>query len=170
MERRKWRIPLVYSNDDLRRMYAGHRGDRVARGFARFWSVVFAWGLAPRRWVTLEVRGRTSGRPRRFPIGLTNVDGSWFAVSMLGESCHWVRNVRATQGVAVLCHGRSRPCRLVDVAVEDRAPILQRYLQQVPGARPHIRVDRNAPRESFENVAEHYPVFRVVYEPRGSAP
>lgn len=150
-----------FSDDDLRAMYAGGRGDATARRFARFWAAVQGAGLMPRRWVTLEVRGRTSGRTTAFPLGMADVDGEWYLVSMLGDRCNWVRNVRAADGEAVLRRGRRRRCRLVEVPVEERAPIIRRYVQKVPGGRPHIPVDRGAPLPAFEAMAASYPVFRV---------
>ncbi len=143
-------------------MYEGSKGNATARRFARLWATVFGWGLQPRRWVTLEVPGRRTGRITRFPLGMARVDGRWYLVSMLGEGCHWVKNVRANQGYAVLRHGRARPCHLVEVPPEDRAPILKRYLDQVPGARPHVRADRKAPLAEFEAIANAYPVFEVT--------
>jgi hypothetical protein len=41
------------------------------------------------------------------------------------------------------------------------APIIRRYLEVAPGARPHIPVDRNAPLSEFERIAADYPVFKV---------
>jgi hypothetical protein len=87
--------------------------------------------------------------------------GQWYLVSMLGNGCNWVQNVRAADGHVVLKHGRRRPCRLVEVPIAERPPILKRYLQKVPGARPHIPVDRNAPVADFVSIAGDYPVFRV---------
>ena len=150
-----------YSDDDLRSMYAGGRGNATARRFARLWAVVLGTGLLPRRWVTLEVAGRRTGRITRFPLGLADWQGNWYLVSMLGNDCNWVRNVRAAGGLVTIRHGRARARRLVEVPVEERAPILRRYLRTVPGARPHIPVDRNAPLAEFEAIAAHYPVFRV---------
>ena len=46
--------------------------------------------------------------------------------------------------------------------VAERAPILRRYLQQVPGGRPHMPVAPDAPLAEFEAVAARYPAFRVV--------
>jgi hypothetical protein len=43
----------------------------------------------------------------------------------------------------------------------DRAPILKRYLNKVPGARPHVAVDRHAPLAEFDAIAAHLPTFRV---------
>jgi hypothetical protein len=39
---------------------------------------------------------------------------------------------------------------------------LRRYLKVVPGARPHLAVDRHAPLEEFERIADQYPVFHVT--------
>ncbi len=149
------------SENGLRAMYAGARGNATARRFARVWAAVFDAGLVPRRWVTLEVAGRRTGRRTRFPLGMADWQGDWYLVPMLGENCNWVRNVRAAGGLATIRHGRARACRLVELPVGERAPVLRRYLRKVPGARPHITVDRRAPLAEFEAIAPHYPVFRV---------
>jgi hypothetical protein len=39
---------------------------------------------------------------------------------------------------------------------------LRRYLEVAPGARPHLLVDRHAPRVEFERIADQYPVFRIT--------
>lgn len=70
--------------------------------------------------------------------------------------------MRAAGGDAVLRHGRGEPVHLVDVPMNERPPILRRYLADAPGARPHIPVDRRAPQEAFEAIATDYPVFRVA--------
>lgn len=153
---------MLLSDDRLRRMYAGGRGNPAARRFSRLWSAVFRLGLLPRRWVSLEVAGRRTGRVRRFPLGMADWRGEWYLVSMLGERCDWVRNVRAAGGRATIRHRRSVACELVEVPVAERAPILRRYLDKVPGARPHLPVRRHAPLAEFEAVAARYPVFRVA--------
>jgi hypothetical protein len=84
---------------------------------------------------------------------------------MLGDDCNWVRNVRAAGGRATLRRRRSVECQLVEVPVRERAPIIKRYLQQVPGGRPHIPVDRSAPTADFEAVASRYPAFEIVVPP-----
>jgi F420H(2)-dependent quinone reductase len=150
-----------HSEDVLRAMYAGGRGNATARWFARLWAVVHSAGPLPRRWVTLEVVGRRTGRVTRFPLGMADWEGNWYLVSMLGNDCNWVRNVRAAGGLVTLRHGLARARHLVEVPVEERAPILKRYLQKVPGARPHVPVDRNAPMAEFEAIAARHPAFRV---------
>lgn len=151
----------IISDDRLRAMYAGGRGDATAHRFSRFWATVFRLGLLPPRWVTLEVRGRRTGRTTRFPLGMADWNGRSYLVPMLGEDCNWVKNVRAAGGTAVLRRRRALRCLLVEIPVHERAPILKRYLAQVPGARPHVPVDRNAPLAAFAEIASRYPVFRV---------
>jgi hypothetical protein len=45
--------------------------------------------------------------------------------------------------------------------VDQRPQILRLYPAKVPGARPHIPVDRHAPIDAFSAVAADYPVFLV---------
>ena len=161
---------MLYSDEALRKMYPGGRANRTARRFARLWSFVFALGLFPKRWVTLEVRGRRSGRPTTFPIGLADWQGEWYLVPMLGERCNWVQNVRAAHGRALLRRRRATACDLVEVPISERAPILKRYLEKVPGARPHVPVARDEPLHAFEAIAPRYPVFRVVPVPPSGQP
>lgn len=157
-----WPIP----DDRLRAMYAGGRADATARRFARLWATVFALGLMPRRWITLEVTGRLSGRIVRFPLGMAHWHGQWYLVPMLGGQCNWVKNVRASGGRATIRRRRAVECRLVEVPASERPAIIKRYLEQVPGARPHIPVDQYAPLAEFEAISPRYPVFRVVPDPR----
>lgn len=117
--------------------------------------------MPPHRMKALEVRGRRSGRLRSFPVVVADYGGGRYLVAMLGEGANWVANVRAAQGKAVLHHGRREAVNLVEVNPEDRAPILQRYLQLAPGARAHIPVDPQGPLREFEGIAAYYPVFRI---------
>lgn len=155
-------MPGLYSDDQLRAMYVGGKGNATARRFARTWGLVFRLGLFPRRWVTLEVRGRTTGQLRRYPLGMADWQGEWFLVSMLGE-CGWVRNVRAAQGQARLLRFRTRRCHLTEVPSAQKAPVLRRYVEKVPGGRPHIPVSRGNSLEDFAAIADNYPVFRVEF-------
>jgi hypothetical protein len=108
------------------------------------------------------VPGRRSGRLISFPVVVSDYQGERYLVSMLGEDANWVANVRAARGRVVLRHGRREPVQLEEVEPRARAPILRRYLQVAPGARPHIAVDRHAPLVELERAAPRYPVFRVV--------
>lgn len=148
-------------------MYPANRPNFLARLLNRVSALQYSNGiLVPRNWVTLEVRGRRTGRILSFPVVVADHGGERYLVSMLGRQANWVRNVRATRGHAVLRHGRREPVRLEEVEVSARPPILRRYLDLAPGARPHVPVDRRAPLEEFAAVAEDFPVFRIVAEPR----
>lgn len=142
-------------------MYTGERADRTARFLSQVWARALSLGIAPRRWVTLEVVGRKSGRPTRFPLGMADIDGRWFLVSMLGENCNWVRNVRAAEGRAVLRRRGAKSVLLVEVPVDQRVPIIRRHLEKVPGGRPHIDVAADASDEAIAAVAPRHPVFEV---------
>jgi hypothetical protein len=143
-------------------MYRSGHPNRLARVMNRVSAAQFGAGfLAPRDWVTVEVRGRSSGRVVSFPAVVARYRGERFLVSMLGERAHWVHHVRADGGRAVIRRGRRRAVTLVEIPVSDRAPVLQRYVAAAPGARPHIPVDVRAPLADFERVADRYPVFRI---------
>jgi hypothetical protein len=98
---------------------------------------------------------------------MADLGGQWYLVSMLGEHCNWVLNVRAAGGRAVIRRGRAVHCRLVEVPAAERPEILHRYLQTVPGGRPHIPVSRHAQLADFAAIAPSYPVFRVVPDEGG---
>lgn len=150
-------MPLV-SSRMARWMYRGGRPNRLARWLNAVSAAQFSHGLlAPRRAVTLEVRGRTSGRQITLPLVVVDVDGERYLVSMLGEDVGWVRNVHAAGGEAVLRHRGSERVRLEDIPAERRAPILRRYLRLAPGARPHIPLDLDAPLADFARIAARYP-------------
>lgn len=146
-----------------RLIYRGDRPGPVARALNGFWARQYREGgrLSRARDVTLEVRGRTSGRLLQFPVVLADHDGAWYLVSMLGEQANWVRNVRAGDGRAVIRHGGAHDVRLTEIPVSDRAPVLRRYLEVAPGARPHLAVDPGAPSAAFQPIAADHPVFRV---------
>ncbi len=146
-------------------MYTGQRAGSSARALSHLWAWALALGIAPRRWVTLEVAGRKSGLPTRFPLGMADLDGRWYLVSMLGDNCNWVRNVRAAGGRAALRRRGSRPCLLVEIPVDRRGPIIRRYLEKVPGGRPHIDVGDGSD-AALEAIAPSHPVFEVRLQDR----
>ncbi len=143
-------------------LYRGGRPNRVASALNRCWATVHALGVAPNYLVTLNVRGRRSGRIIRLPLVVAVVAGERYLVSMLGEDVDWVHNVRAAGGNVNLQHGRREAVHLEEVPVERRAPILKAYLQRAPGARPHIPIYKDAPLSEFERVSGQFPVFRIV--------
>jgi deazaflavin-dependent oxidoreductase (nitroreductase family) len=136
----------------------------MASALNRCSAAVHALGIAPNYLVTLEVRGRRSGRTTSLPLVMAVVDGERYLVSMLGADVDWVRNVKAADGHVTLRHGRREQVRLEEVPVERRAPLLKAYVKRAPGARPHVPVNKDAPLSEFEKVAAQFPVFRIVPE------
>lgn len=143
-----------------RARYPGGRPNEEALDIQRRFMRIVERGLAPFS-VVLETRGRTSGQPRRVPLVMVRRRGIRYLVSMLGHDVGWVRNVHAAGGRAAIIRRHREEVVLTEVPVNERAPILRRYLLVALGARPHMTVRWNSPRRAFERVAGEYPVFRV---------
>lgn len=132
------------------------------RSLNRLWARVLAAGLLSRPCdMTLEVRGRRTGRVVTLPVVVIDYGGARYLVSMLGENANWVRNVRAANGRAILRRRGIQHIELEEVPTPERAPILMRYLEIAPGARPHFPVDLRSPPTEYERIANLYPVFRI---------
>src|SRR5690242_7653723 len=69
----------------------------------------------------LEVRGRTSGEPRRTPVNLLTVDGARYLVAPRGHT-QWVRNLRAQGSGRLLVGRRAEDFTAVEVADDDKPP------------------------------------------------
>ncbi|MGB9631744.1 MAG: nitroreductase/quinone reductase family protein [Chloroflexaceae bacterium] len=146
-------------------LYRGGRPNRLARLLNAIWAAVYALGVAPNYLVTLQVPGRRSGRLIVFPLVMAVVDGERYLVAMLGENAAWVQNLQARHGHALLRHGRVEDVCLEAIPVDQRGRVLQVYLQRAPGARAHLPVSADAPREAFDAIAPRIPVFRVSAVP-----
>jgi len=143
-------------------LYRDGHPNRVATMLNPCSSSIHALGVAPNYLVTLDVRGRRSGRTISLPLVMALIDGERYLVSMLGAEVDWVRNVKAAGGNVVLRHGRREEVRLEEIPPNQRARVLKAYLKRAPGARPHLPVDKDAPLSEFEQVSSQFPVFRVV--------
>lgn len=146
-------------------LYRDGRPHAMARKLNRGWAALAGSGWAPKRLSRLEVTGRRSGAVISFPVVLADYAGQEYLASMLGDQANWVRNVRAAQGRAVLKHGLRQGIMLSEIPPDERAPILRRYLEVAPGARPHVPIDRSAPLDEFERIAPQFPVFKISRRP-----
>jgi deazaflavin-dependent oxidoreductase (nitroreductase family) len=111
----------------------------------------------------LEVRGRTSGVPRRIPVNLLEVEGAQYLVSPRGDS-QWVRNVRADQGRLTLLLGRRRDEWVAEeIPDRDKAPILRAYLRKwkMEVGVFFDGVTSDSSDEDVERIASDHPVFRL---------
>lgn len=145
----------------LRFFYRDWRPTRLGKLVTGILAWVSGLGILPPVLVTLQVRGRRSGRLRSKILVVAEYEGQRYLVSMLGNNSEWVRNVRAAGGEAFVKRGRSRPVRLTEIPAAERAPILKEYCQVATSGRYHFPVAYDAPIEEFRAVAERYPVFRI---------
>jgi deazaflavin-dependent oxidoreductase (nitroreductase family) len=75
----------------------------------------------------LEVRGRRSGRLRRTPVKVLEVDGARYLVSLFGAS-GWALNLRAEPRARLRLGRRIEQLMAIEVADEHKPTILAAYL------------------------------------------
>jgi deazaflavin-dependent oxidoreductase (nitroreductase family) len=120
-------------------------------------------GLGPRHTYLLTVPGRRSGRPYSTPVTLVEEAEQRWLVAPYGE-VNWVRNARAA-GRVMLSRGRhTENIAIVEVGSEEAAPVLKRYISEVPITRPYFGVRPDASLDAFRAEAPQHPVFRIVGE------
>lgn len=111
----------------------------------------------------LEVRGRTSGEPRRVPVNLLTYEGADYLVAPRGET-QWVRNVRADEGRLTLLVGKKRDERVaVELADDAKADVLRAYLKRWK-AEVGVFFEGVGPDSADEElaaIAPRHPVFRL---------
>ncbi len=103
---------------------------------------------------TLGVRGRTSGRVRRVPVNVLEMNGQRYLVSARGDT-QWVRNLRAAGGGTLRRFARRHAFTAVKITDADKPPIIAAYRR---------RWDYQV-RPLFEALPEprQHPVFRINY-------
>jgi hypothetical protein len=119
-------------------MFRGGQPNHVATLLNRGTAGAASAGLAPKRLVSLQVRGRHTGRLHSLPVVVADHQSERYQVAMLGTDADWVSDVRAAAGRAVLRHGHRERVRLEEVDPSQRAPILKRYLELAPRV-PYLR-------------------------------
>jgi deazaflavin-dependent oxidoreductase (nitroreductase family) len=111
----------------------------------------------------LEVRGRSSGQPRRTPVNLLDLDGQRYLVAPRGEA-QWVRNLRVSGEGRLLLGRRGEAFTAVEIPDTEKVPILRAYLKRwkaevgafFDGVAP------DAPEAEMAAIAPKHPVFRVM--------
>jgi hypothetical protein len=118
-------------------------------------------GLALGTQHILSIPGRKTGQLRSTPVSVLTVDGKRYIVT--GMETNWVKNARVA-GWGLLSRGRKRErVSLVEVPVEQRAPILREFPRQVRGGVQFFERMLGLPNdpEAFAAAAPKCPVFRV---------
>jgi deazaflavin-dependent oxidoreductase (nitroreductase family) len=112
----------------------------------------------------LEVRGRSSGEPRRTPVNLLSFDGARFLVAPRGET-QWVRNLRAAGEGRLLLGRRSERFRAEEIVSDaEKVPILRAYLARWK-AEVGVFFDSvgpDSPEDELRDAAAKHPVFRIA--------
>jgi deazaflavin-dependent oxidoreductase (nitroreductase family) len=121
-------------------------------------SGISIWGSR-----VLEVRGRTSGEPRRTPVNLLTIDGAEYLVAPRGHT-QWVRNLRAA-GTGTLLLGRKRTdFGATELDDDARPPILRAYLKRWKAEVGVFfgGVGPDSSDDELRRIAPDHPVFRLV--------
>jgi deazaflavin-dependent oxidoreductase (nitroreductase family) len=129
--------------------------NKVVAGLTRMGISV--WGSR-----VLEVRGRTSGEPRRTPVNLLTFDGARYLVAPRGET-QWVRNLRVA-GDGVLLVGRRRESFTAEELPDGEKPeVLRAYLKRWKAEVGVFfdGVSATSPDDELDRIAPRHPVFRI---------
>jgi deazaflavin-dependent oxidoreductase (nitroreductase family) len=117
-------------------------------------------GLAGRHTYLLTVRGRSTGRAYSTPVVLVENGERWL-VAPYGD-VSWVRNARAAGEVELSRAGHTAAFRIEELAPEQAAPVLKRYLTGAPVVRPFFDVKPDSALEEYVAEAPRHPVFRLI--------
>jgi deazaflavin-dependent oxidoreductase (nitroreductase family) len=136
--------------------FTKHVFNAVVAGFTRLGLSI--WGSR-----VLEVKGRTSGEPRRTPVNLLTIDGTQYLVAPRGET-QWVRNIRVSGDGVLLLGRRRQPITVTELDDADKPDILRAYLKrwkaEVGVFFDGVSAD-SAP-EELARIAPRHPVFRIT--------
>jgi deazaflavin-dependent oxidoreductase (nitroreductase family) len=100
---------------------------------------------------TLEVTGRRTGRRRRTPVKMLELDGRRYVVSLYGES-DWARNLRRQPRARILFGRRGESVNATELPTDQRAPVIEAYT---------AAATRGETRRRLEEHAAELPVFRL---------
>ena len=131
---------------------------RIVNGIIR---TLLRMGWGPARTYLLVTRGRTTGRVYRTPVTLIEQLPRRWLVAPYGE-VGWVRNARAAGSVILERGRRAETLRLAELGPRDSAPILQRYVREVPITRPYFDVRPDSSLDAFAAEAPRHPVFELL--------
>ncbi|MBX7455211.1 nitroreductase/quinone reductase family protein [Mycolicibacterium sp. 3033] len=100
---------------------------------ARMVNTAIRWlaerGVSIQGSTALQVRGRTSGEPRRVVVNLLTVDGRDYLVSPRGDT-QWARNVRAAGRVETGPRRNARSRSVAELPDESKPALLRPYLDR----------------------------------------
>ena len=137
--------------------FTKHIFNNIVKGLTRVGISV--WGSR-----IIEVRGRTTGEPRRTAVNLLRLDGREYLVAPRGVT-QWVRNLRAAGGALAVIIGRRREERTAtELTGAEAVPVLRSYLRKWK-AEVGVFFDGVGPDASDDQllaIVPQHPVFRLA--------
>ncbi|HTY97497.1 MAG TPA: nitroreductase family deazaflavin-dependent oxidoreductase [Solirubrobacteraceae bacterium] len=133
------------------------------RVFNPFVGVLTRRGLPIAGSRVLEVRGRSSGEPRRTPVNPLDLDGRQYLVAPRGDT-QWARNLRASGEGRLLSRRHSEGFTAVEVPDAEKPAILRAYLKRWK-FEVGVFFDGVGPDSSDSEMlaaAPRHPVFRLT--------
>jgi deazaflavin-dependent oxidoreductase (nitroreductase family) len=118
-------------------------------------------GLGGRSTYVLSVRGRRTGQVHSTPVTIMEIDGHRHLVAPYGE-VSWVKNARAAGEVELSRRGVTERLAVRELEPAERAPVLRKYLREIPVVRPFFDVTPDDPDDAFLRVAPEKPVFELL--------
>jgi deazaflavin-dependent oxidoreductase (nitroreductase family) len=111
----------------------------------------------------LEVRGRTTGEPRRTPVNPLTFEGERYLVAPRGTT-QWVRNLRASRSGRLLVGRRGEDFVATELQDEEKLPILRAYLKKWKWEVGAFFEGTSAESsdEDLRRIAPRHPVFRIA--------
>ncbi len=141
-----------------------HPGWFTTHVFNRLVAILTRAGISLLGSRVLEVRGRTSGQPRRTPVNLLAFEGERYLVAPRGET-QWARNLRASGEGRLLAGKRSERFTATELGDEEKAPVLRAYLKrwkfEVSAFFDGVGPDSSE--DELRGAAPKHPVFRLSH-------
>lgn len=130
--------------------------------FNRLVALLTRGGLSVKGSRVLEVRGRSSGEPRRTPVNLLTFEAQRYLVAPRGDT-QWVRNLRVAGEGRLYLGRRSESFTATELADAEKPALLRAYLEQwafeVGAFFDGVGADSSD--EQLREIAPKHPVFRI---------
>ena len=135
--------------------FTGHVFNPIVAGLTR--AGISVWGSR-----VLEVRGRTSGEPRRNPVNLLTVEGERYLVAPRGHT-QWVRNLRAQGDGRLLVGRRAEEFTATELSDEEKLAPLRAYLKHWKWeVGKFFAAGPDSTDDELRGIAPDHPVFRIT--------
>jgi deazaflavin-dependent oxidoreductase (nitroreductase family) len=139
----------------------------LERLFNKAFGALVGWGLGPRDYYLLQVKGRRTGRVYSMPVIVVEIGGAMFLVAPRGRT-QWAQNVEAAPDVTLARGSLRRTCRVRAIPDAEKAPVLRAYLDRYRSiVQRYFPVAAGSPLEAFAPIAARYPVFELSPTGRG---